>query len=243
MADDTTNDQTLANAADKAAADEDLFDQVVTSTSHAYANLGETLGRYQANPDTWPKLVAHLHWFGTELTAHAERLGQRLADHAQRWPTITVPPGGPSVLVLPDEDHYDTWATAARVDGQPTDDSQPELHATPNDYATALATTYGRPELDQYAEPITADDGHTNGIAVVFHLLGDASAVVRVVVGGIDPDDTTDHDAMLACLDRLGIEVGPPVFLPPFAPDRTFYSLGGDEALYDAYGRHATRTT
>ena len=236
---DTHNDQTMAKAAD----DEDLFDQVVTSTSHAYANLGETLGRYQANPDTWPKLVAHLHWFGTELTAHAERLGQRLADHAQRWPTITVPPGGPSVLVLPDEDHYETWAIAARATGNPTDDGQPELHATPSDYATALAATYGRPELDQYAEPITADDGHTNGIAVVFHLLGDASAVVRVVVGGIDPDDTTDHDAMVACLDRLGIEAGPPVFLPPVALDRTFYSLGGDEALYDAYGRHATRTT
>lgn len=227
------NEETTHNHTDeKAIADEEIFDQVIVSTHQAIANLGETFGRYQGNADAWPKLVAHLHWYGIQLSLHAERLGARLSEHAERYPELATPPGGPCVLLLSDEEHAQAWNSA----NASTDND--EGVATASAYAAAVSTTYGRPELDQYAVTLNG----SNGIAVVFHLAGKRDSVVRLLVGGIDIEDDEQSKDLNDFLAHVGIKAGPPVFFPPAMPERTFYSLGSEEALYDAYGRHARAT-
>ena len=209
------------------ASQERLFDAAVTTVEQALEQLRDLYATTQGNPETWPRLAAELQEFGRTLTTHGHKLANSLAEHAEQWPDVETPIGGPCVLLLDPDQHHTQWDQAAVLKPEDGD-------VTARDYARAVHSEFGRPDLDYHWTEL--GEVSEDAVAVIW-THPDGEIPIRVTVGGVGyPDEPVTHAALNRLFTEWNITPGMPVFYAPVFEHEG--PLTSDGTLhYDQYGR------
>ncbi len=199
--------------------------QIVALAEHTVEDLS-------GNPDSWPLLAGWLQWIGSRMTRQGAHLSQRLAAYTAKHPHITVPADGPACVTISPGEHAGVWDQISDwVTPRPGD---------PAAYGAVIFDRYGRTNLGYRAESIPGPD--TDAMLVLFFLTEEPQQYVRALIGGVDPNNPADTQALHDTLAARGIDMSPmPRFWLPPQP-HTEHVIHGDteddqRTQFDIFGR------
>ncbi len=213
--------------------DDELLTLADKDPRHVVALAENTVDDLSGNPDSWPLLAAWLQWIGARMSRGGVHLSQRLAAYTAKHPHITVPADGPACVTIPPSEHAAIWE-------QIGDWHTPRV-GDPEAYGAVVFDRYGRADLRYRA--LSIPDTETDAVLVLFSFAEGPEHYVRVLIGGIDPNNPADTQALHATLTRQGIDMSPmPRFWPPPQSATNEHVIHGDteddqRTQFDLFGR------